>query len=171
MERHVPPCHLFHVMIFHVNNCNLVEKLFWRNDTSVFHVALDDRCESRVEVDRPRPRSSHVLAAQVLRERRVRFFVDASQQLDRHKRIGVDNPNRVPEAVVKAFAPVVCPLPRARLTPHVDRDPLNPESFVVRDDVPEAIFVFVLDTERTDESFMFEELSKILDNVSFRKKR
>ena len=72
----------------------------------------------------------------------------------------MDNPNRVPEAVVEAFASVVCPLPRARLAPHVNRDPLNPESFVVRDEVPEAIFEFVLDTERTIESFMFEELRK-----------
>ena len=138
---------------------------------SVFHVALDDRCESRVEVDRPRPRSSHVLAAQVLRERRVRFFVDASQQLDRHKRIGVDNPNRVPEAVVEAFASVICPLPRARLTPHLNRDQLDPESFVVRDDVPESIFEFVLDAERAVESFTFEELGKVLDDVWFWKKR
>ena len=138
---------------------------------SVFHVALDDCREFRVEVDRPRPRSSHVLPTQVLRERRVRFFVDASQQLDGHERIGVDNPNRVPEAVVEAFASVICPLPRARLAPHVNRDPLDPESFVVRDEVPESIFEFVLDAERTVESFMFEELRKVLDDVSFWKKR
>ena len=160
-----------YVMRFHVINCNLVEKSFWRNDLSVFHVALDDCCEFRVEVDCPRPRSSHVLPTQVLDERRVRFFIDASQQSDSHERIGADNPNRVPEAVVETFASVVCPLPQARLAPHVNQDPLDPESFLVRDEVPEAIFEFVLDTERTIESFMFEELRKILDDVSFGKKR
>ena len=61
MKRHVPPCHFFHVMRFHVNNCDLVEKLFRRNDMSMFHVALDDRCEFCVEVDSPRPSSSYVL--------------------------------------------------------------------------------------------------------------
>ena len=66
----------------------------------MFHVALDDCCEFRVEVDRPRPRSYHVIPTQLLHERRVCFFDDASQQLDSHERIGVDNPNRVPEAVV-----------------------------------------------------------------------
>ena len=126
----------------------------------MFHVALDDCCEFCVEVDRPRQRSSHVLHAQVLDERRVRFFADASQQLDSRERIGVDNPNRVPEAVVEAFASAVCPLPQARLAPHVNQDPLDHESFLVRDDDPEAIFEFVLRTERTVESFMFEELRK-----------
>ena len=118
-------------MRLHVINCNLVEKSFLRNGLSVFHVALDDCCEFRVEVDRPRPRSSHVLPTQVLDERRVRLFVDASQQSDSHERIGADNPNRVPEAVVEAFASVVCPLSRARLAFHVNRDQLNQESFVV----------------------------------------
>ena len=72
----------------------------------------------------------------------------------------MDNPNRVPEAVVEAFASAVCPLPQARLAPHVNQDPLDPESFLVRDEVPEAIFEFVLDTEWTIESFMFEALRK-----------
>ena len=90
--------------------------------------------------------------------------------MDSRERIGVDNPSRVHDAVVEAFASVVCPLPHARLAPHVNRDPLNPESFVVRDEVPEAIFEFVLDTEWTVESFMFEELMKF-DDVLFRKKQ
>ena len=118
-------------MRLHVINCNLVEKSFWRNDLSVFHVALDDCCEFHVKVDRPRLHSSHVIPTQVLDERRVCLFIDVSQQSDSHEQIGVDKPSRVPEAVVEAFASVVCPLSRARLAFHVNRDPLNKETFVV----------------------------------------
>ena len=47
------------------------------------------------------------------------------------------------------------------MVPHVNRDRLDPESFVAREEVPEAIFESTLDTERAVESFMFEELRKI----------
>ena len=60
----------------------------------------------------------------------------------------MDNPSRVHDAVVEAFASVVCPLPGDRLAPHLNRDPLDPESFVARDEVPEVIFESTLDTER-----------------------
>ena len=106
----------------------------------------------------------HDISLEVTLKSTCRFGVNAAQQLDCHKWVGMDNPNNLTKSTVEPLANIIRSSRRSVLTSHHNGDPCHPEVFVILDQVAKILLERVFDGESAYERFAFKESFKFAHN-------